>query len=119
MAPIQPPLFTIAKKGPSSPHSLLKNHEDYKSAFQNRINHHFHTAGGAFSIDGETHQTSLLFQEAIDEVTPFMNLEFARWGDSSLQPSEGNPRLYRVDDPIYTPELQDEGQFGDFEAATL
>jgi hypothetical protein len=106
-------------KGALLPHSLLKDREDYKTAFQQRIDLHFHTPGGVFSVDGTNHQITTIFQEAIDEVSPLMSLESARWGDASLQPGEGNTHLYRVDDPSYQPAPQSGVQFGDFERSTL
>ena len=106
-------------KGALLPHSLLKDREDYKAAFQQRIDLHFHTPGGVFSVDGTNHQITSVFQEAIDDVSPLMSLESARWGDASLQPGEGTPHLYRVDDPSYQPPPQSGAQFGDFERSTL
>jgi hypothetical protein len=105
-------------KGALLPHSLLKGRNDYKAAFQQRIDLHFHTPGGVFSVDGTNHQITGIFQEAIDEVSPLMSLESARWGDASLQPGEGNPHLYRVDDPSYQPAPQSGAQFGDFKRST-
>ena len=102
-----------SEKGALLPHSLLKDREDYKAAFLARMNQHFHTPGGLFSVNGPIHHSSLTFQKAIDDLRPLMNLESARWGYSSLQPGEGSPVLYRVDD-----DDDNNGPFGNFEDST-
>jgi hypothetical protein len=42
---------------------------------------HFETPGGVFSVDGDTHAASQIFQETMDQFETVRLSEWARWGD--------------------------------------
>jgi hypothetical protein len=100
--------------GALRPHSILKNHPDYQEALQDRLDFHYDDSSGLFAITPGGNRAADVFQAAIDEVSPLMSLESARWGDASKQPGE-TAYSYRVSDPSYLPG----NDVGDFQRTSL
>ncbi|MDB4384033.1 CotH kinase family protein, partial [Akkermansiaceae bacterium] len=69
------------------PHTLMtatnpeSAHPEYLAAFKARVALHFETSGGVFSVDGDTHAASQIFQETMDQFETVRLSEWARWGD--------------------------------------
>jgi len=69
------------------PHKLMtatnpeSAHPEYLAAFKARVALHFETPGGVFSVDGDTHAASQIFQETMDQFETVRLSEWARWGD--------------------------------------
>jgi hypothetical protein len=100
--------------GALRPHSILKNHPDYQEALQDRLDFHYDDSSGLFAITPGGNRAADVFQAAIDEVSPLMSLESARWGDASKPPGE-TAYSYRVSDPSYLPG----NDVGDFQRTSL
>jgi hypothetical protein len=101
-------------KGALHPHSILKSHPDYQQALQDRLDFHYDDSSGLFAITPGGNRAADVFQAAIDEVSPLMSLESARWGDASKPPGE-TAYSYRVSDPSYLPG----NDVGDFHRTSL
>jgi len=74
---------TGASLGAAEAHWILLNHPDYQAAWKARVQEHFETPGGVFSVSGGQHMAATIFQEQMDLFEILVTAESARWGDSN------------------------------------
>lgn len=64
-------------------HGILLTHPSYKAAWKLRVQKHFETPNGVYSVSGANHVASSVFDGQMDLFEEVVTTESARWGDAN------------------------------------